>query len=60
MTRTGIRHEPHPDDPIRCANCEGASIGTGDCRGQWVTWRPVGGGPEQRTWVPYHTAEERP
>lgn len=54
MTRTGIRHEPHPDDPIRCVSCEGATLGNGDCPGEWVTWRPVKGGPGRRVFVTYH------
>lgn len=55
--RTGVRHEPHPDDPIRCVNCEGPTI-PDDCRGMWLTWRPVGGGAQQKTWISYATQTE--
>lgn len=34
--RTGRNHEPHPDDPIRCANCGYATIPLDDCAGSWI------------------------
>lgn len=55
MTRTGINHQPSPDDPIRCVDCGGATIPYDNCRGVWVTTRPVGGGPGRTSWVPYRT-----